>query len=108
MRGNFLHAVVGHVRHDDPGRPGGIEVEVVHADPVPGDDPAALQPRDFFRAQRQVGVEQRVGPGRGVEYGRAITVRNDEVGVDLPEHRPLQVDVREHLVRQDHPPPRHS
>ena len=100
VRGNFLHAIVGHVRHDDPGIAGSIEVEVVHADPVTGDGFRQRASRAMSSRPRQVGVEQRVGSDRGVEDSRAIAVRNDEVGVDLLEHRPLKVYVREYLVRK--------
>ena len=98
---HLLHRVVGDVGDHDVVAPGCLEVDVVDAYPVAGDDPAVTQPGQRRFVPRQVGIEDGVGIGCDRQHLFHVALGDLEFGVDLGEHGALGVDAGKHLVADD-------
>src|SRR3990172_12575005 len=101
MSGDLLDAVVWDVRDDDPGLFGGLGIDVVHPDPVAGDDPAARQSSDQVRVDREVRVEKGVRTGSLLSHSRRRAISHLDRGRDPGQQAALDLETWKDLVRYD-------
>ncbi len=59
--GNFIDAVVGHLGDDDAALGGHGNIDVIHSDSKPRNDPAARHLPDHLRGDSSVGGKERIG-----------------------------------------------
>ena len=102
MLGHFLNAIRRVVGDDDAGFRGGIQIDGVHSDSVPGNDFAAGHPRhDFGGEGAAVGIEQGVAVCRLRKEGFGIGhLEWNQVGKPV-ENFALDVQRLPHIVGQD-------
>ena len=100
MIGDFVDAVVRHLRDDDPRRGRRRQIDVVDADAEARDDPAAAHLPDHVGGDLRVGDEQRVGTGGNLQDRiRRGLRRQFQLGADRREHFPRGIQVRENGIR---------
>lgn len=101
---HLVDAVVGHVADRDAPGPRGLEVDVVHADPVSDDDPGAPHARDHARVEvRELG-EHGIGvPDEARQVGGwPSLLPGDDLDAERPEDALLDLQVGERVVRDGH------
>ena len=100
---DLVEAVVGDVGHQHAGARGGRHVDVVVADPVAGDDPAARSSVDHAGTDLRVGHEDRVGVRDGRDERVLIgRVGDDELGADRLERCDLDGKIIGEEIGHDH------
>src|SRR3989304_2514761 len=104
MIGDFVDAVIGDVGDRDSGARRRVHVDVVNADPIPGDDSAAAFSgrRNDVRSYRRVTHKQR---GRlASKLNERILVRgrrDDELYAQWLEDLPFDLEARKRVISDD-------